>query len=252
MAFLFNNILQVPERALLNKKITKAFFLKNFELTTSEKKLLNEIESIDWMASIKHSSINILPVKTDSYTFEELQVIICTLPDNSLENTGNKCAQLIQKYIPYHSVVIVQDNNHFLFNVSEKRINLADTNKRIIETDLTTPILSKLYKNEITNAFFEAIDFNSLDKNNLESLYKSYIVAIVQFKASSITGNFNLRGVNRSSEDLLNIERIEKLEKEIITLSNQIKKETQQNQRVSLNIEIQNRRQEITAIKELL
>ncbi|QEE50702.1 DUF4391 domain-containing protein [Flavobacterium alkalisoli] len=252
MSFNYNNIFGLPERTLLNKKITKSFFLKNFELTAAEKKLLNDIPNINWFASIKQSSVNVSPVKTSAYSYEEIQIIIITLSDNITENLANKYIQFVQKYIPYHSIVIAEDDNYFMINVSEKRINLADTNKRIIERDLSTQLLSKLYKNESINTFFQVINFSALNKNNLETLYKSYIGAIVQLKTATVTGKFNLRGSNRTAEDLLTLEKIENLEKEIITLSNQIKKETQLNQKVSLNIEIQDKRNQIHTLKTTL
>ena len=43
MSFNYNQILNIPERCLLNKRLTKAFFLKNFDLSGTEKKLLNSI-----------------------------------------------------------------------------------------------------------------------------------------------------------------------------------------------------------------
>ena len=57
-----NQILQLPERCLVNKKITKAFFKRNFDLTLTERKLLDDsaiIIQIDWIASLKPNQINI-------------------------------------------------------------------------------------------------------------------------------------------------------------------------------------------------
>ena len=252
MGFLYNQILGIPERALLNKKITKTFLIKNFELTAGEKKLLNTIVDIDWLASIKHTTVNVPALKNDVYSYEEIQVIVCTVPDNTLKDVSAKCIELIQKYIPYQTVLIVEDNTHFVINVCDKRINLNDTSKRIITKYLTTPALSKLYKNEVTTDFFKAINFNALDKYNLELMYKSYTNAVVQFQTAMVTGAFDKRNARRTEEDLIHLENIDKLEKEIITLSNQVKKETQLNHQVSLNIEIQRKRHEILAIKDLL
>ena len=36
MSFSFNNILNIPERSILDKRLTKAFFLKNFDLSVTE------------------------------------------------------------------------------------------------------------------------------------------------------------------------------------------------------------------------
>ena len=86
----------------------------------------------------------------------------------------------------------------------------------------------------------------------METTYKSYIQAIVQFQTASITGSFNKRSHSRTEDDMMLLANIETIEKEIVRLSNQIKKETQLNNRVSLNIEIQNQRKEIEKVKNKL
>ena len=249
MSFLYNNIFYIPERSILDKKLTKAFFLKNFDLSATEKKLLNNsIQSMDWMASIKPTIANIPEVKNDTYAYEEIQIIVCTIADNKLNELADKCVVLLQKYIPYQMIVIVEDATHFVINACDKRINLNDSSKRTIENYNTTTILSKLYKNEIITSFFDALDFSVLDKTNMETTYKSYIQAIVQFQTASITGSFNKRSHSRTEDDMMLLANIETIEKEVVRLSNQIKKETQLNNRVSLNIEIQNKRKEIEKI----
>ena len=39
----YNNIFQFPDRCILNKRLTKVFFTKNFDLTSSEKKSIEYI-----------------------------------------------------------------------------------------------------------------------------------------------------------------------------------------------------------------
>ncbi len=253
MKFPYNKIFQLPERCILNKRLTKRFFLKNFVLSAAEKKLVNStILSMEWMASIKTSNANINTVKSDDYVYEEIQVMICTLPDNQLEINGEKCIELFQKYIPYQLIVIVEDEHDFIINTCDKRVNLNDKNKRTIENTFSTSTLSKIYKNELTTSFFDALLFQHIDKTNMQTTYKNYIQAVVQFQAASITGKFNKRTQKRTEEDIVNILAIEDIEKEISSFTNQIKKETQLNKKVELNMYIQKKRQEIEEIKNKL
>ena len=129
---------------------------------------------------------------------------------------------------------------------------MNDSYKRTIEKYISTPPISKLYKNDVTEGFFNALDFATLDKTTLETTYKSYIHAVVQFQAASLTGAFNRRGRNRTEEDMELLATIESLEKEVVRLTNQIKKETQLNKKVSLNIEIQKQRNQINSLKTKL
>lgn len=253
MNFPYNEIFHLPERCILNKRLTKAFFLKNFVLSAAEKKLLNStIQSMEWMASIKTSNANISAVKNEEYVYEEIQVMICSLPNNQLEINGKKCIELFQKYIPYQMIVIVEDENDFIINTCDKRVNQNDKSKRTIENYFTTSSLSKLYKNDLTTPFYEALMFQEIDKTNMQTTYKSYIQAVAQFQAASITGKYSRRTQKRTEEDMANILAIENIEKEISSFTSQIKKESQLNKRVELNMSIQKKRQEIEVIKNKL
>ena len=252
MSFSYNKILNIPDRAIISKKISKAFFIRNFELSTVDKKILNEIVTMDWLASIKPSNSNIPPVQNEIYIFEEIQIITCTVSGNLLKGTIDKVTNLFQKHIPYPIVLVVENADEFAINVCDKKINQNDKSKRTIETFITSFNISKLYKIELVNAFFRALDFEILDKTNLETTYKGYTSAIVQFQSAMVTGTFNKRSSARTEDDLKHLETIQRIEKEIITLSNQIKKESQLNAKVTLNIDIQRKRKEIENIKNLL
>lgn len=253
MSFNYNKLLNIPERSLLNKKITKSFFLKNFELSSSEKKVLNNIiQSMDWISSIKPSNSNIPEYRDEYYVFEEIQFMLCTLNENNLSDNADKCISLFQKYIPYQIVLIVEDDNGFILNTCDKRINLNDKTKRTIERQISTPVISKLYKNEIISDFFDSLDFVKQDKVSLQRLYKGYINSIIQLQSSIVIGSFSKRTNVRTEEDLKLLDSMNTIEKEVIRLTNQLKKETQMSSKVSLNMEIQKKRKEIEIIKNKL
>lgn len=252
MSFNYNKILNIPERAIISKKISKAFFIRNFELSSADKKILNEIVMMEWLASIKPSNSNITLFQNENSIFEEIQVMTCMLSGNLIKGTIDKVTNLFQKHIPYPIVLVIENADEFVLNVCDKKINQNDKSKRTIEAFINSPNVSKLYKNEFVNAFFNGLDFAILDKTNLETTYKSYASAIVQFQTAIVTGTFNKRSSIRTDDDLKHLETIQKIEKEILTLSNQIKKESQLNTKVSLNIQIQKKRNEIEHLKTLL
>ncbi len=253
MSLDYNNILNISNRSVLNTKITKAFFLRNFHLSASEKKTLASIQSMLWLASIKPHVANIQQVENKQYKYEEIQIMICTVADNKLDNNvWEKHQTLFQKHITYQIILIIENHNEFVINTCDKRINLNDTSKRTIENYYTTPVISKLYKNDISSAFFKAIDYSQLNKTNLETTYKSYINAVIQYQTANITGSFIKRPQKRTASDMQNLLKIETLEKDIISLKSQIKKESQLNKKVELNITLQSKRANIDEIKNKL
>jgi hypothetical protein len=253
LSFRYNDILQLPERCLLNRKLTKSFFLKNFDLSTVEKKLLNStIQGMEWLANIKPSNANILAIKNENYIYDELQVMVCKLANNQMETSAKRCIELFQKYIPYQMLVIIEDEVAFIMNTCDKRINQNDKSLRTIEGYFTTLPISKLYKNELSSSFYKALEFSKLDKTNLETTYKGFIQAVVQYQAASLTGTFKNRTQKRTEEDMADLLAIEAVEKEIVSLISQLKKESQLNGKVALNIAIQKKRKDIKNIKNKL
>jgi hypothetical protein len=207
---------------------------------------------MDWISSIKPSNSNIPEYRDEYYVFEEIQFMLCTLNENNLSDNADKCISLFQKYIPYQIVLIVEDDNGFILNTCDKRINLNDKTKRTIERQISTPVISKLYKNEITSDFFDSLDFVKQDKVSLQRLYKGYINSIIQLQSSIVIGSFSRRTNVRTEEDLNLLDSMNIIEKEVIRLTNQLKKETQMSSKVSLNMEIQKKRKEIEIIKNKL
>ena len=171
-----NDILKLPPKCLLERRLTKAFFLRNFSLTAAEKKTLNNtIISMQWLASLKPSTSNIPAVKTALYSYEEIQVFTVQIKEADFEKKYKNIAQLLHKYIPYQIFLILEADNRMIYVGSDKRINQADHSKRTIESYSYTPIINTLYKREVEEGFFQALQFGALDKSTLETTYQSYI-----------------------------------------------------------------------------
>lgn len=248
----YNKILQIPEAALLHKKLPKAFFLKHFKLSAAEKRFLNQdIEGMLWLASLRPQNINIPAKVSETKSFEEVQIISCSLK-SSLQENAQKAIELIQKYLPYQVLLIIEDEHEFIFNSAEKLINQREVQKRTIQSYFSSPAINKLYKNKITEDLFRALAFSELDKTNLETTYSSYVVALTRFKAAQHTGSFTKKHHTRTSEDMEALQEIESLENKIESLANKIAREHKINEKVNLNIALQKHRKEIEKLKNKL
>ena len=251
----FNTILQLPERCLLNKKITKAFFKRNFALTSKEKALLDDADAIvfiDWLASLSPQSVNINPYENEYFLYEEVQVISAYSKAINIEKLYFKIIELIQKYIPYPILLIVYTDDIFVMNTSDKKINQNDNSLRTIDRQYISEMMRF---NELTTAhqlFLDSLPFAELDKTNLKTFYDAYTQRIAALKTIAITGSFIPRTQSRTATDVENLQKIEMLEKEITALQNEAKKETQLNQQINLNMKIQLKRKTIMELKALI
>lgn len=250
------NILQLPESCIVNTKLTKAFFKRNFDLTLSERKLLDDfsiVVTLDLIASIKVTNSNIPAYSDDNMQYVEVLVIAVQTSEEEFEKSKFKIAELIQKYIPYPILLCVYSDNEFILNTCDKRINRNDTNKRTIENSFYSPVIPIDTNNESQLSFLQSLSFSGLDKQNLKTLYYNYTSRIIALQtANKITGGFQIRKTEQSKQDVLYLEEISRLHSEIISLQNQIKKETQLNIQIDINNLIQLKRKQITELQHKL
>lgn len=247
--------LDLPASCLVNKKITKAFFKRNFELTKAEKTLLDDFSlviSIDWIATINPANSNVPSFNSTSSTFEEIQIISIKTNQDDFERSNNRIIDFIQKYIPYHVFLIIYTNTLTVWNTCLKRINENDNTRRVVEKCFTTEIISINNSTENQEAFLNGVSFSRIDKTNLNTLYHSYIQQIVALNASNLRGDFVIRPVERTKQDVIYLEQITNIEKEIVTLTNLAKRETQLSMKVEFNTQIQQKRKEIENLKQML
>lgn len=244
------DILQLPTRCLLNKKITKAFFKRNFDLTIVERSLLDkQIVGIDWLASLSAENINVPSYLNEDISYEEIQIITADISCGNFEAEYLKIAELIHKYIPYAILLCIYDLEQMVWSTFDKRVNQKDANKRIIDKRYFTEIIPLKEKTESQNEFLNSLVFSKLSKANLYELYNNYVERIFALQASTLNGTFTVRTQSRTQSDRLLLKNIEKLQQEVEKLSKLVRKETQLNKQVNLNLLIQDKRREITQLK---
>jgi len=248
-------ILQLPERCMVNKKITKAFFKRNFDLTTAETKLLDNFTTVIqmyWLASIKPENANIITSRHEQLVYEEVVIIAVQTGEDDYDKVKQKIAELIQKYIPYHILLFIYNSRYFVLNACTKRINQNDASRRTVEKHYFTKNIINTSPTEIQKSFMKSLAFSELDKQNLKTFYDAYISRIIAFQASDLTGMLTVRKYERSIQDVQYLENIARLHSEILTLQNQAIKETQLKVQVQLNAEILERRKEIKKFEKLI
>ena len=256
MLIKLTNILQLPESCIVNTKLTKAFFKRNFDLTLSERKLLDDFStviSLDLLASIKTTNSNIPAFADELMQYIEVLVIAVQTSDEEFDKSKIKIAELVQKYIPYPILLCVYSDKAFILNTCDKRINRNETNKRTIENSYYSPVIAIDTSNESQLTFLQSLAFSGLENQNLKTLYDNYTARIIALQtASELTGDFQIRKNEQSKQDVLLLEEITLLQSEIVSLQNQIKKETQLNIQIDTNNLIQLKRKQIKELQHKL
>ena len=252
---LLHKTLKLPTHCWVNQKLPKTFFKRNFEITLSEKKLLEDfsiIQQMEVLALVNQETANIPSFTEATSSYEEIIILAVQTTTEQFDKQKEQIAQLIQKYIPNPMFLIVYDNNKLLFNVAEKRINNNDATKRVIEAAYTTETITGDNISIKQQQFLDNLAFDKANKIDLRHYYNHFIQSVIGLQTAQINGTFVTRSIAQCKENVQILEQIEVLKQHITTLENTAKKETQVAEMVKWNTQINQNRNEIKRLTEKL
>ena len=236
--------LNLPSSTSIERKLFKKQFLDNFSLTTNEKKILSEcVDSITLNNLLNKDSINILPFTNETHNYQEIAVISVEI------NNQSKAKEItnIILHIPYPVVLILVYKEQIQINISPKRINITDTAKLVVEEQYYTKWIDTNNLTEVSSEFLNSLDTLKHPFSNFKDFFISLTQSVISLNTSEISCKFKS---NQASKFIL--DKINKINLEIQELKAQIKKETNFNNKVKLNIELKNKKDNLLDFKEKL
>lgn len=272
--------LKLPESTFLGTRITKKMLIDNNELSSHDKKLVTDvIQSIEWRNTLKPDTVNISIYATDTVEYLEVAVIRVVLKAGKKHKDRlTNITKLLHTLIPYPVVLLVELQDDLAISLADKRINQADKTKLVIEHIYNSDWLhpEKLSANE--NDFLNDFSLVNVSSLNYFELYQDLISMLIGLKASRISGIYKSKNSSisqsdhkpeadgekngtstssdfseKSNEDKTALlQKLEGLEAELASIRNKLKKETQMNIKLRLNVEAQKIKQEIAAIRNEL
>jgi hypothetical protein len=246
----FYDYMEIPEKCLLNKPLFKKLFQEHTELDTTDKKALkDDIEKIHWIYTLKTSTINIPPYRDTIREYDEIAIIQINL---SNVNRAQRIANFINKAIPYPIILIFNLSNTIAISVADKRINQADKSKWVVEDAWMTKWFNPDMPNEAQQQFMQDMGIKNLSFVNFYSFYTDIKNRVIALNSATRNGNYQIVSSEKTQERQQNLTQIIKLEREIAELRTTLKKETQFNKKLSLNISIKERQDAIKQLEQSL
>lgn len=260
----------LPEAAFLGTRITKKMLNDSaghngIALSAQEKQLISDgIQSIEWRYTLKPDTVNIAAWVTDQLDYAEVALLHVrlkpqpTASDHQQHASFTKLATLLHKLIPYPLLVIGELGEAIALSLADKRINQADKTKWVVEHVYHTPWFTPHHISGEQQAFL--LDFSLKNAANLNYyvLYQDLIAMLIALQTSSISGRYlaknqallHVQAVVESAQpmmgasvaDLSNSEKVAllkqlaSLEAELNAIRNKLKKETQMNIKMQLNV----------------
>jgi hypothetical protein len=219
--------LNIPDSCFVGSTIYKKLFYENAHLSSSDKSLFTDtINKVVWLYCLKPETINISAYKDEVREYPEIEVIEVIL---NKEYGLNRIAEIIMRTIPYPMLLIFKLEDKIRFYVAHQRTSQSDSSKNTIEEFISTDWL------ENDSALFDKLDIKQMRFTNFYTLYSDIVDAISIYNLSAIMPTDDTVTGAKARELSA---KIEDIEQRIANLRSKLKKESQFNRKMELNIEI--------------
>ena len=178
-----------PPRAVVNTVITKKLFLDQMTLTPSEKKLIrDDISSIHMRIVLQPQTIGLPEYETEEYLYK--QIVISEVVLNR-QSVCFSIARLMQQAFPYPLILLLKFGEEYMINWADKRINLADKSKRVVENLEFTRWINPANTDSITKGFLNSLDITKPQCRNLKELFDILKNRFYMLAVADETGNYS-------------------------------------------------------------
>jgi hypothetical protein len=219
--------LNIPDSCFVGSTIYKKLFYENAHLSSSDKSLFTDtINKVVWLYCLKPETINIPAYKDEVRDYPEIEVIEVLLHK---EYKLNRIAEVIMRTIPYPMLLIFKLEDKIRFYVAHQRTSQSDSSKNTIEEFVSTDWLGN------DSALFVKLDIKQMRFTNFYTLYSDMVDAISIYNLSAIMPTDDT--ITGAKARALSA-KIEAIEQRMAYLRSKLKKETQFNRKMELNIEI--------------
>ncbi|MEL7672013.1 DUF4391 domain-containing protein [Methanobacterium sp.] len=225
--------MNIPAKCELGSTIFKKNFYENAKLNKSDKELfIRHVDKIKWDYCLKPTNISIKTFKDDIREYSEIEFITVKI---KIPNKTKRLAEIIMRSIPYPMIIVFENENKIQIFTAHQRINLADNNKNTIEEFISTEWIDLDNLDDPDKKLFESLSIKNLSFTNFYIFYKDIIDNIVRYNASKLTG----KDIEQNVDKIKKIyDDIKLIDAEIELIKGKIKKETQFNRQMEMNMQI--------------
>ena len=178
-----------PPRAVVNTVITKKLFLDQMSLTPSEKKLIrDDISSIHMRIVLQSQTIGLMEYETEEYQYK--QIVISEVVLNR-QGVCFSIARLMQQAFPYPLILLLKYGEGYMINWADKRINLADKSKRVVENLEFTRWINPVKNDSVTKSFLNSLDITKPQCRNLKELFDILKNRFYMLAVADETGSYS-------------------------------------------------------------
>ena len=246
----FLDTLGIPPKCFLNKTLFKKLFLESGMLDITDKKALkDDIDKIRWLYTLKPSTINIEPFKDSQREYDEVAILQIDL---SSAARVKRIASFVNKAIPYPLILVFTHGDMVALSVADKRLSQADKAKWVVGDGWITPWFNPSAPTQSEKQFMADIALKNLSFLNFYAFYSDVKSRVIALNSARRSGTYTITTKTDTDVRLKNLKRIDELEKEMTELRASLKKETQFNAKLKLNVAVKECQDAITGLEQKL
>lgn len=247
--------LELPEHLQCSIKLSKKAFVEHANHKNATQRLLQEqVANLHIVAHLTPDNSNIAAYKDQHYEYLELMVLQCELKETDIRNSQlNALHRLLHQHIPYPLVVEISAPHHeqVQLSLAHKTINQADTESTLLVlNDIhTTDWLSSTMSDTLTSELKAKLKLNQQNHSHFFALYDSLVQHLIAFllavnlKQNTLVESSAVCSTSRPQEETL--KKVLQLKQDIDALEAKRDKATQFNEKVALNLKVQERKKQI-------
>lgn len=230
--------LELPVGCRVGQRIPKKLLVENGAPTTADKRNITEgIEEIQWVASLKPSSIGVSEYRDETREYLEIAVLHIALRQ---EAKAARIAELTHRAVPYPILLLLTEQDQLTLSMAHIRWAQNEAGKVVLDGEpVAVTLNAQAASPDIFQAFLHALSITRQPRENLRVLYQGWLDTLAAFQAAQITGAFT-----RSQTDEQVVARrasllaCREIEQQITALRAAAAKEKQLARQVALNLEI--------------
>jgi hypothetical protein len=227
----------IPDACHLEKRVFKKLFHENAKLGVTDKKAFREdIDVITWQYTLKPNTISIQVYEDNQREYHEVAILQVDL---KALNRTNRIAEIIHRAIPYPLIVVFTYKTTCTLSLAHKRFSHAEKGTIVAEDFLTTGWIDLLAPSPVEQAFLDSLAVSDLPHTHFFAFYSAFMDRLVALDCARLTGEYRLESTAPKRQ--VRRERLSvchELEIQIDGCKAAIKKETQFNRKVELNMKM--------------
>jgi hypothetical protein len=256
--------LELPTGCRVDQRIPKKLLVENGAPTAADKRNIHEgIEEIQWVASLKPSTIGVPEYRDESREYLEIAVLHIALRQDA---KAARIAELTHRAVPYPILLLLTAQDKLTFSMAHIRWAQNEAGKVVLEDGYPqiAQMVADKVKTEsdfnlrksassVDNAFLENLALKRQPRENLRMLYQGWLDTLTAFQAAEITGVFTPSQTDeRAIARRASLLACRELEQQIAALRAAAAKEKQLARQVALNMEIIKCEEQLNIIRKKL